>query len=253
MRADGLLASRIDIIGCPFLWLHCVTSCSILPCPYSDHSAVVLVSSVSEPFPRGPRKWKLNISILRDSAFIKSVKEFWASWQRQKFSFPSLASWWDRGKALLKGLAISFCRRQSDERRQSRTVLTSLASHLKSLVDAGRVSLLRIFHRVQSQIAQLDRFEAESAKVRSRIRWAEEGESSSSFFFPLERKHGSSCWISAMRLPDSSLATDISSFCNSWVSFYSDLFSAKPADSVTQTKLLSNVSAHLSSDSRDSC
>ena len=79
MRADGLLASRIDIIGCPFLCLHCVTSCSILPCPYSDHSAVVIVSSVSEPFPRGPGKWKLNISILRDSAFIKSVEEFWAS------------------------------------------------------------------------------------------------------------------------------------------------------------------------------
>lgn len=42
LRPDGSCSSRIDLIGCPSSWLHLVDSCEILPCPFSDHSAVSL-------------------------------------------------------------------------------------------------------------------------------------------------------------------------------------------------------------------
>ena len=41
-RPDGTIASRIDLIGCPYAWLPFVASCEILSCPYSDHAAVLL-------------------------------------------------------------------------------------------------------------------------------------------------------------------------------------------------------------------
>ena len=40
-KPDGTLSSRIDLIGCPFPWLDHISSCSNLPCPYSDHSGVL--------------------------------------------------------------------------------------------------------------------------------------------------------------------------------------------------------------------
>ena len=52
-RADGSLSSRINLIGCPY-----VSACDILPCPFSDHCAVVL--SVSVPSVVPPGLWKLN-------------------------------------------------------------------------------------------------------------------------------------------------------------------------------------------------
>ena len=72
-RSDGLLSSRIDIIGCPYPWLHHVTSCDLIPCPYSDHCAVLLVCPVPEPLSCGPGRWKLNISILKDEEFSSLV------------------------------------------------------------------------------------------------------------------------------------------------------------------------------------
>ena len=69
-KSDGSLASRIDLIGCPFPWLHHVVSCEMVFCPYSDHSAVLLDCPIPSPLPRGPGRWKLNVSILSNTEFV---------------------------------------------------------------------------------------------------------------------------------------------------------------------------------------
>ena len=53
LKPDGSISSRIDMIGCPVSWLHLVEDISVFPCPYSDHSALVLDVSTSSTMPRG--------------------------------------------------------------------------------------------------------------------------------------------------------------------------------------------------------
>ena len=57
LKPDGVLSSRIDIIGCPSPWLHLVDLCQIFPCPFSDHAAVTLLCALPYPIPRGPGRW----------------------------------------------------------------------------------------------------------------------------------------------------------------------------------------------------
>ena len=104
--------------------------------------------------------------------------------------------------------------------------MTALAAHLKAKIDAGTVSLLEVSHRVLGKIADLDQVDAEGARVRSRIQWAEEGESSSCFFLRLEKKASAESWISAMRRLDGTVVSAFSCICFSWVDFYSGLFTA---------------------------
>ena len=70
LKPDGSCSSRIDLIGFLSICLHLVSSYSIVPCPFSDHDAVFLGFSIPEFFPRGPGRWKLNVSILRDPVFF---------------------------------------------------------------------------------------------------------------------------------------------------------------------------------------
>ena len=65
MSSDGSVSSRNYLIGCPYVWVPSVSSCDIVPCPYSDHCAVLLRVTVPDVFPPGPGLWKLNISIWR--------------------------------------------------------------------------------------------------------------------------------------------------------------------------------------------
>ena len=97
-RADGAFASRIDLCGYPLVWVHLPPSCDISPCPYSDHSVILLKTSFPEPFPRGPGRWVFNTSLLHYSPFAEAFRSFWSSWRLRKASFPSLLAWWDRGK-----------------------------------------------------------------------------------------------------------------------------------------------------------
>ena len=76
---------------------------------------------------------------------------------------------------------------------------------------------------------------------------------SSRFFLRQEHQRGAVGWISAIRRPDGSLATDLPSICDSWVRFYSDLFTAERVDTSTQDSLLGCLSAKLPGDASSSC
>lgn len=196
-KPDGSISSRIDFIGCPYAWAPFTNSCSIVPCPFSDHSLVCLNITVPEVCPRGPGKWKLNISVLKDDGFVSEVKTFWSKWQLRKSCFSSLQSWWDSGKSKIKGIAINHCDKLASERAQKRSLLVNVASHLKSRVDSGVVSCFDVLESVQSQIAEIDLTVAKGAQIRSRVKWAEDGEQSTSYFLCLEKKNSSDCWIAA--------------------------------------------------------
>ena len=78
--------------------------------------------------------------------------------------------------------------------------------------------------RVLAQLASFNLTEVEGARVRSCVKWAEEGETSSRFFLRLEKKRGTESWISAMRVSSAVVVTDFEGICESWASFYKDLF-----------------------------
>ena len=117
-------------------------------------------------------------------------ESFWASWKLRKRGFPSLQLWWDRGKDHIKRLATAFCSKKKTAEGQARALLSGLASHLKAKIDCGSVLLVDTYESVLSRLADFDHLEAEGARVRARVRWAEEGEMSSHYFLRVEKKHG---------------------------------------------------------------
>ena len=73
----------------------------------------------------------------------------------------------------------------------SRSVLSALTCHLKGKID----SLVPVYERDLAQLASFDLAEAEGARVRSRVKWAEEGENSSLFFLRLEKSGEPGDWF----------------------------------------------------------
>lgn len=252
-KPDGSLSSRIDLVGCPYSWASSVSSCEIHPCPFSDHSAAVFTSLIPEVVPRGPCRWHLNVSTLDDPDFITLITDFWTQRQKRKHSFPSILDWWDLGKSKIKGLTIKHCNEKSRERHGFRSLLSNLASHLKSRIDSGVVSCIEVYQNVLSQISNLDSLAAKGSQIRSRVRWAEEGETSSSFSFRLEKKHGSESWISAIRHREDVIVSKIDEICSAWRSFYLDLFTVGETNTNIAACLLDKLDSFLSPDQSALC
>ena len=145
-RADGSLASRIDLCGVPYVWVSSVSSCNIVPCPFSDHCALLLSLSVPDVVPPGPGLWKLNTFILSEAEYYGLVAAAWQDWRTSVPRFPSLAKWWEEGKSLLKGLTIWYCCERSRVCSGNRDLLTRLIDHLKLKVDGGSTSCVGPYH-----------------------------------------------------------------------------------------------------------
>ena len=77
-RPDGALASRIDLIGCPYAWVPYVSSVDILPCPFSDHCALSFSWALPNSVLPGPGLWKLNLSVLDEAEYIYLISTFWS-------------------------------------------------------------------------------------------------------------------------------------------------------------------------------
>jgi len=133
-----------------------VSSCDIIPCPFSDHCGVSLSVDVPDVVPPGPGLWKLNVSVLEDESYVKLITDAWSSWRASIPRFPSLVKWWEKGKSLIKGLTIRFCCDRSAARTRNRELLVRLADHLKAKIDAGSVSWRAPYHGVLAQLANID-------------------------------------------------------------------------------------------------
>ena len=244
--SDGTLASRIDFVGCPYVWVSSVSSCDVIPCPFSDHCAIPFCVSVPDVVPPGPGLWKLNTSILEDEGYVSAVSNFWSGWRNMKGPYPSLAKCWEEGKSHVKALTIRHCCQRSSVSSQRRELLSNLAAHLKSKVDEDFLSIFGVYQSVLGELGALDLDTAKGAQIRARARWVDEGETSSAYFFCLEKKRGADRWISALRDEDGSIVPSPADSCLSFSSLYSSLFTSSPADPVAQQELLSNVSSTLS-------
>ena len=249
-RPDGALASRIDLIGCPYVWVPHVSSADILPCPFSDHCALSFSRVLPDSVPMGPGLWKLNLAILEEDEYVSLITAFWFYWQRCQSGFSTLTRWWDAGKSHIKRLSINYCKNHIKSKSTERNILLNLAAHLKTHADSGRLSLLPVYLSTLSRLDALDCEVARGAQVRARARWAEEGESSTKYFFRLEKKRATDRYISALRAGDDSLVKDKDGLCNLLRSFYLDLFTAVPCDSSARAELLSHISSVLPLDDR---
>ena len=203
--------------------------------------------------PPGPGLWKLNVSVLEEEEYFQLIRDFWSTWRRRKHLLPSLAKWWEVGKSRIKGLTISYCSRWARSALQERDLLVRLAKHLKSRLDSGLVSCMGAYWSVLHRLSGLDSTAAKGAQVRSRVKWIEEGEVSSAFFFQLEKKRSADRWISNLRNPNGSIVSSPSDLCASLSGFYSSLFSVSSTDHTARDSLLDNISASLSPSEADCC
>ena len=181
------------------------------------------------------------------------ISNFWSFWRSRIFSFSSLADWWDAGKAEIKRLSVDYCRNRARVKRGERDLLSRLVSFLKEKLDAGAAFCLAPYHTALSNLGKLDLEAARGAQVRNRVRWTEEGEVSSAYFFRLIKKQSADRLVAALRCPDGTVVNSPPELVECFSQFYSDLFSAEPVDFAAQDVLLSNVSAHLSPSERDDC
>ena len=187
-HASGEFSSRIDMIWAPTLLAKSIGDCAYHPSFFSDHRYMLLSFSTGDIFEHGPGVWKFNTSLLGEANYLSLVRSFWSFWKTQEISllFSSPLDWWDQRKFYLREITRCYARNRVAEQSREKLQLSKRLKQLQRLFDGGDSAAFSELCAIQEE---LHLREARASQVRSRCRWAEEGETSSAFFLSLEKKH----------------------------------------------------------------
>ena len=154
-------------------------------------SRVVLVSTKTSNFIRGPGIWSFNNSLLEDKTYTNRINEAIDKFIRES-SIDDLSMKWEILKVELKSLTIQYCNLKNQSNLQDeKRLIVEINQVSKQIIDDPKSNHLQeelIKLKQKLEIFSLNK--AKGAQVRSRVKFIEEGEKNTNYFLGMEKYRG---------------------------------------------------------------
>lgn len=124
---------------------------------------------------------------------------------------------------------------------------------LKRRLAAGCTFAKNEIIELETQLSQLLDQQLEGAKIRSRKKWLEEGETPSRYFLRLENERHAKAFVSSIYDSSGTEVFSLPEIINAHTAFYTELFSCGNVNLDSQQNLFSYVTARLSDSDRTAC
>ena len=182
--------SRIDLWLMPKLISNSIQSCTIVQAPAPDHKAVILKVHITER-KRGAGYWKMNNSILNDEEYKEGITELYYKALEEYGDHVSHVFLWEFLKLKIKEYTVAYCKMKSK--------FKSVHNHIKELekqldlIDKTKANSLNSDEAdserklIKQELDSLYEKRATGYYIRSRARWIEDGERSTSYFLGVEK------------------------------------------------------------------
>ena len=193
--------------------------------PNSDHHGIKLIFRTNET-KVGKGLWKMNTANILTPEFRDQFIPMWEDWKTKKPLYEDITQWWDLGKIHIKNLAKDFSIEKGLlQKNRLQELETEISDLQNSMSDIGMLNNLKIEH--QNILSK----ESEGAKVRSRLKWWEEGERSTKYFHGLEKRNGKNKAWEKILDENKKLIYGTKAIQARQVRFYKDLFTTQNLDS----------------------
>ena len=243
--ADSCKQSRIDYILCSPLIANWVKECTVKPAPVPDHKAIITVFNCTK-LKRGPSYWKFNASFLNDPDYVKTIEDIF---EQTILSFSGTLTKpyiWELLKCRFKEFSMSYGiekkRNIVNEKISWEKEINEIESKLASFTDTDKIISFK--QRREVLKANLENFYVNRAKgyqIRSRAKWIEEGEKSTSYFLRLEKKHQIYNTIEKLKISNGQTTTNNDDILEEAVNFYQKLYTSSLPDPQFIDTYLENI------------
>ena len=240
--ADGSVACRLDRLYVSTSLKPYLAACMI-PCVFSDHSAVEISFAVQNSLQKGPSYWKCNVKILADSDLCADLEDVCMDCMQAEIKD---AEWWENCKTRFKRLIVLHsCRLAQIYRSNLNALEAELRDlQLKSLHSPGsNAEQIKI---IKSNIADMLQEKFDGSKIRSRAKYLDTEETPSTYFLRREKQNAAKSTITELSIDGNKIdnPADILQACRN---FYCDLYSAEPVVHADMNDMLGRVNGLSSS------
>ena len=220
--------SRIDLWLIANSLISNCQKCEISPSPAPDHKALNLSIHKTDK-KRGLGYWKLNTKHLEDPLYINGVKNLIHNAKSDYSEEVSSSQLWEYIKCLVKEFSIKFsigkAKVKQDDEKYLENKLTELENKSKQSADDDNIAKERL--EIKEKLSQIYKEKSVGYQIRSRAKWVEEGEKSTSYFFRLEKARQTSNCVEVLRDKSGNEKTDDADILKIAHDFYANLYSSQ--------------------------
>ena len=215
-RMRPLSQSRIDYFLISNNVVDSISNCGIQYGVRSDHSAVNL--NIKQTSQRGPGFWKFNSLLLKDNIYLNKLKTKLQHW-KEKYNSDDYRIKWEIIKYKIRKYTIKYSKALAKVKRGQIQALEMEINQLeKNLCEHNT-------KQYTDKVNQLEHILEEKNKgviLRSKIRWAEEGEKSTKYFFNLEKRNALNKYISQLQV-DNQIINNPKDILNAEYNYFANL------------------------------
>ena len=197
--------------------------------------------------------WKITNSLLDDETYCEQIRALIGRFLLFKHTFKSICAFWESLKEDIKASTISFSRQRRIDLSRQRVLLTNRLISAKSRLTSGDLSAKSEIVDLEVSLRALISLESESAKIRSHVKWLEDGEAPTRFFFKSATQKFEKSFVQLIFTSDGTAVLSLPEVIRAHEDFYSSLFAEEPVDLAVQEHLLSFVMRCLSDVDREIC
>ena len=184
-------------------------------------------------YKRGPGLWKFNNSLSLDDEFISLIKTSYSAISEKFCDLKDKQLKWEMIKMELRGLIIQYAKRKA---RNSRDYIESLEQRLAETEafinnsnegDGNIETTLTLQEQLKKELQYLYEKRGEGAMFRSKLRWAEQGEKPTRYFFNMEAKNFNKKTITELETSEGVKITGHNQLLQEIENFYQSLYQSE--------------------------
>ena len=218
--------------------MHSVNDLEIIPSYRSDHSTVVLSLQFND-FVKGKGLWKFNVSLLKDKNYVNTVKKC-INDVKEQYMLPVYDTEFIEDNANnemlqftishqlflevllmeIRGKTISY---SAHKKKQNKEKEDLLQTEIEDLEKTGEMNL-DLLETKKEELENLRKEKLKGIIIRSRVRWAEEGEKPTNYFCNLESRNYINKTITKIEKQNGQTITKQEDILNEVKLFYENLY-----------------------------
>ncbi|KAL9984497.1 hypothetical protein ACROYT_G006797 [Oculina patagonica] len=230
------ILTRLDKFYIAHAISHLAVKTNINPYPHSDHDLISMHFDLTRT-PRGKGFWHFNNNLLNNASFNTELIAFWNNWLTKKADFDNLLIWWDKAKFNFKQIAIYHASKLRKIQNTQRATLERRLVNLQHKAASGLPADVANYLTAKQQLKQFDLDDLESVKIRTKARFAEEGEKSTRYFYNLEKSRQADQTIKILTKDNLDTITDPYDILTEARNFYKELYTADRLDETAQKEI----------------
>ena len=200
---------------------------------------------------KGPGYWKLNTSILNDTAYVKLITDCINTLKNHQAE--NDIEWWELLLITVRSLSVSYSQKKKYLEKEVKKHWTRELVELEAVpvqaLSPTKLARLKIVHE---RLKFLEEQEVEGHRIRTRfVPKYEHSDPNVSFYAKLEKRSIKKNSISSLKDENGAFKSTTRDILDLTTKFYTSLYTATPTVQSSQEKLLRNIKEKFSQTQRD--